>query len=288
MYYLDSSSLMTGVNAIPGKTDKYVFTTSVLAIIERLSGAGKDDKSFGRARSVFKMLNESKIQIDWKMPDYYLHSGFDYVNGRFQIVEERTPDLGKILKCLMDSKDRAEFIESEKKLQLKFPLEYFEIYDSSFGPNNPEKAKEEIEIVKQAFLLAKEGKYDSLVPEEVLQQGFAKFSEWFAEQNGVLNDSLTVWSLAQRTAKSCGLELIDKNISEIYNSYNDKTRVFVTAYSKSSIRNIGAQNLPGRNDPIDLAHLLYLREGMHLVTEDKKMRQVAEAVPVKVFSITEL
>ena len=85
-----------------------------------------------------------------------------------------------------------------------------------------------------------------------------------------MNESLTVWCLAQRSAKNIDQQDVEEVITDIYNSYNELNRVFVTAYSKSSLLNIGAQNLLGRNDANDLVHFLYVRDGFNLITEDKK------------------
>lgn len=289
-YYLDSSSLITGVRKLPELKGKYDVLTSALSIIERVSSAGKDDASYGRAKSVIKALSESKYTVDWNMPDYYLHSGFNYLRDNcYGIVEYRIKDLEAILKCLLDSKDRESFLVEEQSLNLKYPLEYFSHYDSSFGPSDQARMKEQIDIVKEAFKQAEAGTHNTLVPKEIIAQGFKKFAEWFAEQNGVLNNSLTVWSLAQRTANSLGKNpLTDEVVGEVYKTYNGLIDVFVSAYSIASIKNIGSQNMPGRNDQIDFAHLLYIAKDAALVTEDKKMRVTAEEAGVKVFSIAEL
>jgi hypothetical protein len=45
---------------------------------------------------------------------------------------------------------------------------------------------------------------------------------------------------------------------------------------------------PGRNDALDLAHFLYLQEGMALATGDKKMAETATSVGFTVIAPADL
>ena len=101
-------------------------------------------------------------------------------------------------------------------------------------------------------------------------------------ERSVLNRSITIHALAVAAARA-----IDDRIpvGAIHDSYNGDLDVYVDAFSIASMKATGTLDTPGRNDGIDLNHLVYLRRCSVLVSEDVKQRGYLDAVNVRTLTL---
>jgi len=73
-------------------------------------------------------------------------------------------------------------------------------------------------------------------------------------------------------------------VGAIHDSYNGSIDAFVDGFSWRVMTDHGRGRTPGRNDALDLAHMLYLSRDSVLVTGDKTMAETASAAGVKVLA----
>jgi hypothetical protein len=281
-FYLDTNAIRKIGRNLSDVSKKVPVKVSVLGQIEILSRASAD---FQRCQSQLSIIEKSGIQIDKDMPDKLLLNGFDYVDNLCSFVEDRVPCLDKVIATLINSQNWPEFSDAESKLQLSHPFEYFYEYDKDFGVEFNKGFIEETKIIRRAFELAKSGQAATLMPPEVLSGNFQNFCKWFLDKQELINESVTVNGLAQRAVSELQNFGIKGNhsVGEIHDSYNGKNSAFVGAISRLTMFTHANGGQPGRNDALDLAHLLYIREGDLLVTSDAKMIGLANEIglPVK-------
>ena len=79
----------------------------------------------------------------------------------------------------------------------------------------------------------------------------------------------------------------DKLVSQFRESYDGSIERFVGAFSYAVMSMASDMSGPGRNDALDLAHLLYLENTMELVTNDHKLRDVTVAIGAKTWTTDE-
>ncbi|MBY0383671.1 hypothetical protein K2X05_00805 [bacterium] len=281
MYYLDTSALRVLSKDLPELKAHPVYI-SVLGLIEIISRVRHSEQDFTRCKSTLSSILKSGIKVDHRMPDQVLLSGFDLINKKYDFKEFRVDCLNKIIALTQECTSLEDFIKKEKILSeaIKHPLEYFEIYDKSFGENFSQSFDSETKIIREAFDRVKSGlEIDTIVPKEVLNGSFPDFCVWFLDTQELINESATVFALAQRAVSDLtGFGHSAESQDEIYESYNGKTSAFVAAYSRLTMYVHKNGGRPGRNDPLDMAHFLYIGEGSILISNDKKMLQISNEI----------
>lgn len=280
MYYLDTSAIRVIGKDLVRLSQVVKIKISVLGIIEIISRARSSESDYLRCKSTLKTVMDSQLSIDYDMPDKVLLSGFDYINDRCNFKEFRVDCLNSVLKILLDSGDYNTFLTEQKALSVSHPLEYFEIYDQSFGEGFSESFDKETQIIKEAFRLVKEGKAENqIVPKEIIEGSFQNFCEWFMDEQELINESVTVNGLAQRGMKELAeAGLLVEDVGLIHDSYNGCISAFVSAASRLTMYVHKNGGRPGRNDPLDLAHFLYIKEGDFLVSKDRKMLELSRLI----------
>lgn len=277
-HYLDTSAVRQFGGKLAELAQKYKFETSMLTIVELLSKS--DEKaSYPRCKSQIESLLKSKIPISEDMPDKLILTGFDYAS-MFDFQESRTPCLKKIINFLINSEDVESFIKLDSESGSSHPLEYWKIFDNTFSKQFDSTFKDDTKMLKMAFQKSKEQGGSKEIPLEVLEKGFQYFCEWFMDNRADINFAATVNGLAVRAANDLPGE---HSVEVIYTSYNGKNSAYVDATSRYAMLIHKNGGSPGRNDGLDLAHFLYIKEGYALITNDTKMLQLSEKIgcPVK-------
>jgi len=111
------------------------------------------------------------------------------------------------------------------------------------------------------------------------------FADRLLVEDPILNQSMTIMSLASRAREFSGLTL---PVNAIYDSYNFRANAYVWGASLSSARDLREKNSPGRNDGMDVLHFFYLRlKNTVLLSEDRKQRDLARQIGVRSHSLDE-
>ena len=138
--------------------------------------------------------------------------------------------------------------------------------------------------IRDAFEKAKAGEVNTQVPPEILKAGFSKFCEWFSRECRTLNESITIHGIAVSVARDKAKTPSEDLVARIYESYDHSIDGFVSAFSRVAM----SPNALGRNDALDLAHLLFVRPDWILVTNDVKMHKSAVDSGINVVTAAEL
>jgi len=108
-YYLDTNVVYNLTKLSPAVL-KTSFT-SVFTMLEIITGI--NETSFGLRKSVLKKLLDSKIEIDFLMPEELGFKSFDCYNENYDLIEERTKSLMSLAKALISSNSHDEYIKTE-------------------------------------------------------------------------------------------------------------------------------------------------------------------------------
>nr|BDT33755.1 hypothetical protein MFMH1_34240 [Myxococcus sp. MH1] len=285
-YYLDTSAVRrfsSRLNQI--ETPDRVFKTSALTVSELVNGILACDKEFkSRRAALTALLSLKSCEIEWTLPDRPLALCFSEIEKNYTFTDKRPSSLQQLAQCITTSSDRDDFKTKESKLKLDFGRPYFEEYDTNFGDALIQMNRQGNPQVRDAFEKAKAGQLVTQVPREILDAGYSKFCEWFSIECRKSNESITIHGLALRAANDVTSRPTEDFIGRIYNSYDGSIDAFISAFSKTAM-SIGTM---GRNEALDLAHLLFVRKDWILVTNDKKMLNSARAVGLSTVTTSDL
>lgn len=280
-YYLDTSAIRQIGAKLPELAQKTELKASVLGQMELLSRAGKEE-SYDRCKAQLHLLSKSGIQIDDNMPEKLTVWSFDYMVERTNFKDKRVPCLKKLVEFLLESSDCDDFKKRDEEANFSHPLEFWEIYDDEYGKSFNEAFVADTKMLREVFKDVQSGEKDSpIVPGEILEQGFSSFCGWFMDNKGDVNFAATVNALAHVAANYISSP---EAVAMIHDSYNGTNSAFVDAMSRLSMYTHMNGGSLGRNDALDLAHFLYVKEGSRLVTADVKMARLSASIGCPVYN----
>ncbi|MEX2492003.1 MAG: hypothetical protein WD425_09615 [Nitrospirales bacterium] len=286
-YYADTSSVRAAGGSLASLLESGRLRTSVLVAIELFNGMTDSEDAFRKRRAGLRTL---KREIDFRMPEQIIFSGFQALVDEFDFIENRTRSLEIILNALDQADTLADFRHALDAATLNFPLDYFASYDQKFESVFGRIVEIEAREVRCLFEDANAPKFDPTrtIPSEVLSGGLASFCDWLLADGNSLNESLTQMSLATVAASLVIEPPSDELIHRAYNSYNGIGYTYLKALSMKSTDLMRSNTHGQRNDGMDVAHFLYLHEGEVLVSEDLAQRELAERIGVSAITFNEL
>lgn len=286
-YYADTSSIRKAGRSLASLLQSGELRTSVLAAIELLNGVTTSEDEFRRRRAGLLTLNG---WIDGRMPEQVIFSCFQSLVDEFDFIEKRLWSLEFILNTLAHADTLADFRHALAATTLGFPLDYFASYDQKFESVFGRIVEIEAREIRGLFECADVPTVDPTrtIPSQVLSGNFAEFCDWLLADGTSLNESLTQMALATAAASLVIEAPTDELLSRIYHSYNNIGNVYLKAFSVKSIELIRTIAHGRRNDGMDVAHFLYLREGEVLVSEDSAQRELAGRIGVHAITLNEL
>jgi hypothetical protein len=285
--YLDTSAIRGQGGAFDAAGPR-AFTASALTFVELLNGIGTDDTSYTRRRSAIRrVIENSAIRVIWEFPDQRITNCFGELQRAYQFIEKRVPSLQDILRLVQQHEGRGDFLTAEQGANVEYHLDYFEHLDNAFGqPFRLATVDGNIQV--RSMFDAARSLDSPVVPSFIRQGSFRDFCLWFRDQQRDLNRAITIAALARRAAVQVDSSQPDLLVRRFYDTYDGSIDLFVDALSHATMSMMSDMTGPGRNDPIDLAHFLYLSQRAGLVTNDKKLTEIAISVGVTVFSTVEL
>ncbi len=216
---------------------------------------------------------------------------FQAAKRDFDIEELRLKSLRTLLRLLRQSKSQEEFIEEQSSLSLEYPLDYFETYDDEIGKDFIREAIQGQEDFKNAHASYSEQGFPSLAV-TLEYESTKKLTQQLNGSHIEINCGLSIYALSQWVLGQYKVQLSESEREnkhkEIFQSYNNSIDLFVAVFSRLNIENVIGGNRPGRNDFLDLLHLLYLTVNAYLITDDCRARKRAELAGIKVMSSDEL
>lgn len=286
MRYLDTSVIRARGNGLQRLADRASLRTSVLAVIELIQGVTSGEKQYDLRSSSLRALMKSGVTIDWAMPEEIQVRCFSEITSRVSYRELRLDSLKGLVNAVIESSSLAGLQDRLLALKIDYPLDYFEQYDRGFGTSFINVVSSTNQTLNEAFAAARSGASSTLVPTEVIAAGRASFAQWFSSQLRPVNEAATVAGLARSAVATVGAGVFGRELKEeeavglVHDSYDGTISAFVSAFSMRAMDYFAGLSAPARNDALDLAHFLYLREGDELVTDDVALGRVGRSVGV--------
>jgi hypothetical protein len=275
--YLDTSVIRRKLSALSSSPTAPFSYTSALTHIELLAGvrAGSARQFYARRHAILA-IRDAGIQVDWRMPDAVILAAFPDTRAEADIYETRCQSLQALVRALIESEDREQFLQMAKRLTIRERLEYFEGYKSEFGASflaagvaerhRSVSVFEPNEFTAQVLGLPSEYSHDELVQ---------------ALQGSPFNYIMSLSVYAERVMERKGVPFSKEARKRIALSADRSIDPYLKGLGWWQMDH-ALGRVPGKNDALDLAHLLYLVPNAHLATADIGLAKCASAVGVSV------
>ncbi len=250
-YYLDTSAVYE-MKRLP----KAILTSSfysVFSVVEII--AGLYQRTFSRRKAAISNLLNAGIDCNYTFPEQFIFRSFDFFNN-YDFKEERTGDLFSLADELKNATSLEEFIESDQRKMRKYPFEYFFDLDQTYSKGFVAAAEVGKSQIGTGLKGGNEDNTLTLNYEIHQLDSRRKIVDFLSK--GLLNDSITIYALANSSIMISGEPNTDKIHQEVYESYNGSLSKYLQGYSNYSAKKIANDSLPDRNDAQDLSHLIYL------------------------------
>ena len=250
MIYLETNSLRTLANKLSNSNfiqNKY---TSILAIIELLSGI-KDNNEYQRRRGIINRIVESEMynRVHPLFPTTIFYKAFG-CNINDEEDAHSIIDLLKIIATIPDYKDFTTFISIHKEFE-----EYFR-FTQDFDNTS---SKHFISLMADK---SKNADTKKLIPEFE--------SRWKEKDfNYILNVAVNYYASKIPANLANG-----RTFDELVASYNKSINPFLLASTYYVDQRISLKNNVAKNDSIDLLHLLYIGETDTMVSDDALLNRI--------------
>lgn len=239
-YYLDTNAVRKLAPMLSEGVHNSV-VTSILTIIE-LIGNIKDEASFKRQKAILEKLVKGKFKIDPLLPVEVQMEAFNiHLNSD---VSGQILDLMIRLICF-DSYENWVAFESAQEPHPN-TYEYVQITDK-----------------QQSFAQMLEKHFSADPP----KMSINTFNETWDESQSRDQILTRVVEYYIKKRKQMYPDLTDQI------RYDGSINLFMLVHAHYVDKKVAYHNKPGRNDFQDLMHLLYVRQGMTLVTDDRHFRE---------------
>jgi hypothetical protein len=254
MKYLETNALRIFANQLEEDdfiNDKY---TSVLSLIELLSGIN-ENKSFELRKSIIKKITKSKIKIDLILPEIRIYNAFGFKLNNSGMADK----LGRIIKLIEVTKDYESLIKTININLLNDGWVFIKQYDKNAN------------IGFKNSIIQRFQKSDI---KNLIRQHKAR---WALENLNLLNGKVIEY-FANILLKEKSIAT-KKSIPEIISSYNRSIDIYLLATAFYVDRKISFINTPGKNDYMDLSHLIYLNGKQNqIVTNDNMLHKIMKDI----------
>jgi hypothetical protein len=227
--------------------DKY---TSILSLLELISGI-KDDESFFLRQSIIKKVINSKIKIDTKFPEINIFNAFGFNLDNPEVSEK----ISDIYKLLIITKDFDSLIKTIRLNRLDDGWSFIKQYDeNAFN-----------EFKKSVYKHFHESEVKSLI---------SQFNErWSSGNVSRLKHSIVEYFagiILNNPPVPC-----DKTLSDVVSAYDNSIDIYLMTTSFYIDQKISYKDSVGGNDYLDLHHLTYLHGRLNqIVTDDKLLNRL--------------
>jgi GNAT superfamily N-acetyltransferase len=264
-YYLDTN-IVYNIKKLSPAVLKSSFT-SVFAVLEIITGIAAD--SYKYRKSVLKQLLDSRIEIDFLLPEELKFKCFGSYTENYDFIEQRTASLMDLASALVSSDTYGEYTESaayNAPMGHVFFKNIDERISKDFIAATTEGTNKVREILGEGLAeqyIEYDGKrYDS--------GNLKQIGEFFARPE--INNSVTILGLCEGVVEVIGDPELDSE--KVFNSYNGLLSTYINVFSKYCLDKLVRSALPAKNDAADLTHICYLRNRrIKLVSDDAIYRK---------------
>ncbi|CZR99469.1 hypothetical protein CDFC105_71248 [Clostridioides difficile] len=264
-YYLDTNTLYALSNCMDKFTNKDCVNISLLNIQELISKI-KDERDFIKRRKIIKKIGENNLNICPYIPIECVAQAFKLDISEIPWVKDLKVSIFKQAKIMSSSEtldeysDRLqeeginlfEYLESNKKIKTEIFIDLNKELDISKKEYNSMKKEQKEEI-----------KYIKLDLEEVfgLKESKAKYEK---EK-----------MLLIKTLNSCNISYTDEDIENTLSLYNGELTAYLLGIELYNFEKCSTGKCVGKNDLLDITHLLYLRNENDIIVSSDKIFKVS-------------
>lgn len=254
MKYLETNAIRECASQLENREfieDKF---TSVLTILELLSGI-KDDKSFKLRKSILEKVSKSRIRIIKHFPEIVILRAF----GLNIENPEVTENIFRIVSLIIVSFELNDFLIRINENQLDVYWEVINKYDENADLGFKEAVHKK--FINFDFQESLENFY-SRWNSENFNEIWVNILEFFAE---IL---LKIYPFKT-----------NENVSQAIHQYDNTVDIYLVAITFFLYKKVLLKNFVGKNDYIDINHLVYLRGYCdQIVTNDKLIIELLNKV----------
>jgi hypothetical protein len=281
-YYLDTNAVYN-IRNIPEPVLANCFS-SVMTLIELVSGI-KDRDSYQRRKAILSLILKYKLTIDWAMPEEIIFNSFD-VFEEYEFNELRTEELEKLIAFLVQS-ETYELYNASTIYNAEFGHSYFKSIDDSMSKRFIDSTNFGIKEMKNLLnsdqsnnKLEYNGNSYNIDTTKALSDFLTNFPE--------VNYAFTINALATMIFNLSKIEGF--TIEDVFGSYNGLVNIYISFMSKYSIYKLANQELPAKNDFIDITHILYMKNDLttKVISDDKIFEKFMDDQVIKFSAVENL
>jgi len=268
-YYLETSSIrkVGGNLQQVGAIDEC--RTSAFVLFELLTGLRENHDEYSQRKPAIAAVLDSGIAIEWSLPMSRLKQAYK----KLQYHRDDESTLRPIIDSARESSSSGHFVDLMNERQLMHSLEELERKDNDLA--------EALRVIAEhdSFRHGADAFFAERPPgatEDEKERIYRQTRRWMDSYCLIALDAV-VDGIAYKCAVECIGEPTQEELEEISKSYDGSVRVFMKAFSYALVQYQARTVTPGKNDLADLLHLVYLRDGDVLVSEEGRNKAVAQA-----------
>jgi hypothetical protein len=260
-YYFDTSSIRSAGRQLADVCSKVHCCTSAFALFELVTQIEESEKEFGcrssAIKNVLELYSQSRISIEWMLD-------MDRLRAAFPFVENRTEHIGtfyRVLQCAVDSNSIQEFNQLIASNQLsdyykRLQQEHSNIVDVSRRICQDMGLRQSFDVI-----------FEKNCPGEgEIDKRKKRRRTWEL----VFNYRAATWYRLIKTWAEFVADETRSDIQKTVSSYNQSLDLFTYAFGFTLLECQRDGRIAHENDFADLLHLMYLRPGDVLVSEERE------------------
>jgi len=273
--YLDTGVIRRRLKSLDNSPLANSAYTSALTIVELVGRCRVSDGDFRVSRTTISTILSARIPVDWRLPDVQSRCAFPSLRPKVDIYETRTVSLKTIVKILCTSEKINELNQRLANQRVDPGIEYFENYDTKLGTDYLAAMKDERSRSKKVF------DPDSLCIKKLGLSPEITHDEYIRLlQGSELNYIMSRGAMIDKICMEEGFN-VKEHRSRLWFEYDGSIDPYLRGLGWWHFdQTLG--RTAGRNDGLDLAHLLYLVPNSHLVTSDRSFSACADKIGVSV------
>lgn len=264
-YYLETNCLINASRLLEDSGVSSKCFVSILGLLELITDL--NDEVFGSKRIAIRRVLDSAVEIDWRLPQTIIFDSFG-IRTACTIVER---EMRMVMEAMVQADGKRQFFDTLKVQQLYGVYGEMERHDSQYNMFLPAQLEEMAENIAISDL-----RCDAKLALSYLEQANDNRSEYFSpEIRGEM-----VRHVVQKVAEDLAATAFNcESLTpcEVLTRYDNTLDAFLGIFYLYSLKKVSRREKVKRNDITDLHHLIYLKDGDIIVSDDKLLRKASQS-----------
>ena len=260
MYYLETNALRILCNKLGNLFIYNNCFTSILSIVELLSGIS-DNLSYNQRKGIIRKVLLASINVEIDLPETKVYKAY----GISLNNNDLTTKILEITQILIKSVTLDDFLDKVASSQLSEYWKFLQTYDEIGDIQFKKSFKQRQNIFEYT---------DSDIPDFVNK--WEVLSKDLRLRDETLKDIIAYYAEIP-FKKDSPVKVENKNVNDLINNYDHSLDIYLLCSGYFSGTKIIYKNAPSRNDYFDLHHLAYLNSKKDtIVSNDDMLRRLLE------------